>query len=127
PHIRPDSESNELVGNIDIAPTVLELAGAEADKSIDGRSLTPFLHDPELKTLRPYLFESFVETDDVDEAGAIAEPSDQSGASERKRGKPVPELQQPRQRPGASASLLAPPKDYEGIRLGPWKYIAWPD
>ena len=26
-----------------------------------------------------------------------------------------------------SASLLAPPKDYEGIRLGPYKYIAWPD
>ena len=28
---------------------------------------------------------------------------------------------------GATASLLAPPKDYEGIRLGPYKYIAWPD
>ena len=27
---------------------------------------------------------------------------------------------------GASASLLAPPKDYAGIRLGPYKYIAWP-
>ena len=26
----------------------------------------------------------------------------------------------------ASASLLAPPKDYSGIRLGPYKYIAWP-
>ena len=26
---------------------ILELAGAEADKSIDGRSLVPFLHDPE--------------------------------------------------------------------------------
>ncbi len=126
PHIRAGTESNELVGNIDIAPTVLELAGVEADKSIDGRSMTPFFHDPELKTLRPYLFESFVETDDVDEAGAIAEPGDQSGSSERKRGKAVPELQQ-RQRPGATASLLAPPKDYEGIRLGPWKYIAWPD
>ena len=23
--------------------------------------------------------------------------------------------------------MLAPPKDYEGIRLGPYKYIAWPD
>ena len=26
----------------------------------------------------------------------------------------------------ASASILAPPKDYVGIRLGPYKYIAWP-
>ena len=23
-------------------------------------------------------------------------------------------------------SIVAPPKDYEGIRLGPYKYIAWP-
>ena len=45
-----------------LAPTLLELAGAEADKSIDGRSLVPFLEDPELRTRRPILFESFVET-----------------------------------------------------------------
>ncbi len=113
PHIRPGTESNELVGNIDVAPTVLELAGVEADKSMDGRSMTPFLHDPELLTLRPYLFESFVETSDVVDAGAIAEPGDQSSSA--------------RARPGATASILAPPKDYEGIRLGPYKYIAWPD
>jgi N-acetylglucosamine-6-sulfatase len=116
PHIKAGTESNELVENIDIAPTVLELAGAEADKSIDGRSLTPFLHDPELTTLRPLLFESFVETSDVTDNGAIAEPGDQSRASSSSQ----------RQRE-ATASLLAPPKDYEGIRLGPYKYIAWPD
>lgn len=115
PHIRPGSESNELVGNIDVAPTVLELAGAEADKSIDGRSMVPFMRDPALRTLRPYLFESFVESSDVTEAGAIAEPGDQSSRNPA------------RKRPGASASILAPPKDYEGIRLGPYKYIAWPD
>jgi arylsulfatase A-like enzyme len=126
PHIKPGSESGELVGNIDIAPTVLELAGVKPDKSLDGRSMVPFFEDPELRTLRPYLFESFVETDDVDEAGAIAEPGDQSGATARSRGpaSAIPELQQRR---GASASILAPPKDYEGIRLGPYKYIAWPD
>ena len=120
PHIKAGTESNEVVGNIDIAPTVLELAGVEADKSIDGRSMVPFLQDPELTTLRPYLFESFVETSDVEEAGAIAEPgdqSDQSTATARKRS----------QGGGATASILAPPKDYEGLRLGPYKYIAWPD
>jgi len=115
PHIRPGTESNELVGNIDIAPTVLELAEAEADKSIDGRSMVPFMRDPNLRTLRPYLFESFVESSDVEEQGAIAEPGDQSSRNTA------------RGRPGASASLLAPPKDYEGLRLGPYKYIAWPD
>ena len=30
-------------------------------------------------------------------------------------------------RPRATASIVAPPKDYEGIRLGPYKYIEWPD
>jgi N-acetylglucosamine-6-sulfatase len=114
PGIRPNTKSSEIVGNVDVAPTVLELAGAQADKSVDGRSLVPFLHDPSLRTLRPYLFESFVETSDVVEAGAIAEPGDQSGRASASRR-------------GASASILTPPKDYEGIRLGPYKYIAWPD
>jgi N-acetylglucosamine-6-sulfatase len=120
PHIRPGSESNEVVGNIDIAPTILELAGVKPDKSVDGRSMVPFLQDPDLTTLRPYLFESFVETSDVEEAGAIAEPGDQSDQSSAKS---------PRARRSAkaTASILAPPKDYEGLRLGPYKYIAWPD
>jgi N-acetylglucosamine-6-sulfatase len=112
PGIRPGSESDELTMNIDIAPTLLELAGVEADKSIDGRSMVPFLRDPELRTLRPALFESFVETSDVQENGAIAEPATSRRA---------------RAAGGATASLLAPPKDYGGIRLGPYKYIAWPN
>jgi arylsulfatase A-like enzyme len=125
PHIRAGSESDELVANIDVAPTVLELAGVEADKSIDGRSMTPFFHDPELRTLRPLLFESFVETSDVEEAGAIAEPGDQSSAGKTKRAaRAAAELHRGAD---ATASILAPPKDYEGIRLGPYKYIAWPD
>jgi arylsulfatase A-like enzyme len=114
PRIRPGSESGELVQNIDLAPTVLELSGATADKSIDGRSLVPFLRDPELRTLRPLLYESFVETSDVTENGAIVE-RDPSARAAARPGR------------GASASILAPPKDYEGIRLGPYKYIAWPN
>jgi N-acetylglucosamine-6-sulfatase len=127
PHIRANTESGELVGNIDIAPTILELAGVKPDKSVDGRSMTPFFKDPELRTLRPFLFESFVETSDVQEAGAIAEPSDQSSPRPRKTNA-ASQLSPKTQRGGeASASILAPPKDYEGIRLGPYKYIAWPD
>jgi arylsulfatase A-like enzyme len=127
PHIKPGSESGEIVGNIDVAPTILELAGVTPDKSVDGRSMKPFFEDPELRTLRPYLFESFVETSDVDEAGAIAEPGDQSTTpTERKRSTSAIHELHPRNA-GATASILAPPKDYEGIRLGPYKYIAWPD
>jgi arylsulfatase A-like enzyme len=128
PHIRANTESGEIVGNTDVAPTILELAGVTPDKSVDGRSMTPFFKDPELRTLRPFLFESFVETSDVQDAGAIAEAGDQSGSSGRS--KRVPALASPtgpRPGTGATASILAPPKDYEGIRLGPYKYIAWPD
>jgi N-acetylglucosamine-6-sulfatase len=128
PGIKPGSESGEIVGNIDVAPTILELAGVTPDKSVDGRSMKPFFEDPNLRTLRPYLFESFVETDDVNEAGAIAEPGDQS-RSTREQSLAARQSGTAAARPGggAGASLLAPPKDYEGIRLGPYKYIAWPD
>ncbi len=112
PGIRPNSSTGELTANVDVAPTILELAGVEADKSIDGRSMVPFLQDSELRSRRPILFESFVETSDV-EANATPPPEAPAPASAR-RGT------------GATASILAPPKDYEGIRLGPFKYIAWP-
>jgi N-acetylglucosamine-6-sulfatase len=114
PGIEPGSSTGELVANIDIAPTLLELAGAEADKSIDGRSLVPYLEDPELRSRRPLLFESFVETSDVEAQGAISSAARRGGATASGAGG------------GATASLLAPPKDYAGIRLGPYKYIAWP-
>jgi N-acetylglucosamine-6-sulfatase len=115
PGITPGTSTGELAGNIDIAPTVLELAGVTPDKSVDGTSLVPFLRDPSLRTRRPILFESFVETNDVEANG---EPTAQRVVKELKPG---------RARSGAHASIIAPPKDYEGIRLGPYKYIEWPD
>jgi arylsulfatase A-like enzyme len=118
PGIKPGTETGELAANIDIAPTILELAGATADKSIDGRSLVPYMQDPSLRSRRPLLFESFVETADVEANG---EPTGQ---------RPVKEVQPRRNtggKDGANASIVAPPKDYEGIRLGPYKYIEWPD
>jgi arylsulfatase A-like enzyme len=117
PGIRPNTRSGELTANVDIAPTILELAGVEPDKSIDGRSIVPFLHDPSLRTRRPILFESFVETSDVEANGAITSKGEGDG------GRPGGNGSTER----AHASILAPPKDYEGIRLGPYKYIAWPD
>ncbi len=123
PGIKPGSSTGELAANIDIAPTILELAGASADKSIDGRSLVPYLLDSSLRTRRPILFESFVETSDVEENGGgptvtptpLAKGVAGGGDSVNAR-------------PGeAGASIVAPPKDYEGIRLGPYKYIEWPD
>jgi N-acetylglucosamine-6-sulfatase len=128
PGVKQDASTGELTGNIDIAPTILELAGAKADKSIDGRSLVPFLHDPALRTRRPILFESFVQSSDVEANGAISTTGEGDGGRPGGNGSTGS-----RRRPAggngpkAHASILAPPKDYEGIRLGPFKYIAWPD
>jgi N-acetylglucosamine-6-sulfatase len=115
PGIKPGGETGELAANIDIAPTLLELADVKATKSIDGRSLVPYLRDPELRSRRPILFESFVETNDVENNGEIATSSARRGNGAGASGAPE-----------ANASLLAPPKDYAGIRLGAYKYIAWP-
>ncbi len=116
PGIKAGTSTGELAANIDIAPTILELAGATADKSIDGRSLVPYMKDPALRSRRPILFESFVETADVEANG---EPTAQRTVKELRRHRAHQD--------GASASIVAPPKDYEGIRLGPYKYIEWPD
>lgn len=117
PGIKAGTSTGELAANIDIAPTILELAGVEADKSIDGRSLVPYMKDSALRSRRPILFESFVETADVEANG---EPTAQRAVKEVKRHRRTG-------KDGASASIVAPPKDYEGIRLGPYKYIEWPD
>jgi N-acetylglucosamine-6-sulfatase len=125
PGIRPGTTSGQLVSTIDIAPTILELAGLERDKSIDGTSFYPFAHDPELRTRRPLLFESFVESSDVEEHGGalpVAKPARASAARARRSGHG-----QSGESAKATASIVAPPKNYRGIRLGPYKYIEWPD
>jgi arylsulfatase A-like enzyme len=70
PGIPPGGVSNELVGNIDLAPTVLEIAGATPGKPVDGRSLLPFARNPSLRTGRPLLHETggrrYVPSEDVD-------------------------------------------------------------
>jgi arylsulfatase A-like enzyme len=121
PGIKAGTETGQLAANIDIAPTVLELAGVEADKSIDGTSLYPFAHDPSLRTRRPILFESFVQTNDVEENGGGPAATPTPLATGAKGGGPSVNRQ------GAGTSIVAPPKNYYGIRLGPYKYIEWPD
>jgi N-acetylglucosamine-6-sulfatase len=115
PGIKAGTSTGQLAANIDLAPTVLELAGATADKSVDGTSLVPFMREPTLRTRRPILFESFVETNDVEANG---ETTGQKTPLRRNTGG---------NGTSAGASIVAPPKDYEGIRLGPYKYIEWPD
>ena len=58
PGIPAGSHPDELVANIDLAPTILGLAGAKPSVAVDGRSLMPYAQDPGLRTQRPILFEA---------------------------------------------------------------------
>ena len=55
----PDGRvSRELVGNVDLAPTILEPPAPPPGKTVDGRSLLPFARDPALRTERAMLHET---------------------------------------------------------------------
>jgi N-acetylglucosamine-6-sulfatase len=60
PGIRGRRASVEPVSNVDLAPTILELAGAKRTTGgpIDGRSLVKFARNPALRTDRPLLHET---------------------------------------------------------------------
>lgn len=76
PGIAPGSLSDELVVNTDLAPTILEATGVEADRTVDGRSLLAFARDPRLRTARPILHEGLIDGD-IDRDGW--------GATDRRR------------------------------------------
>jgi arylsulfatase A-like enzyme len=101
PGIKPGSRSGELVANIDLAPTILRLTGASADRRFDGRSLVRFWRDTALRTRRPILLESFINATDVDGDGVPDSPG------------------------GASASIQAPIENYLGVRMGPYMYVEY--
>ncbi len=58
PGIPPGRTSDELVANVDLAPTFVDLAGAQPGRPMDGRSLIPFARDPTLRTHRPILLDA---------------------------------------------------------------------
>lgn len=105
PGIEPNSRSGEISANIDLAPTILQLAGARATRRFDGRSLVRYWADTSLRTRRPLLLESFAKATDLDGDGL---PD----------GRPAP-------KPQAGASIAAPIENYLGVRIGPYKYIEY--
>ena len=82
PGIRSGIHIKELTGNIDIAPTIAELAGASAPSFVDGRSLIPFLFDQPVSQWRQaYLLQRALipagekDNDSAEESQASGEPS----------------------------------------------------
>jgi N-acetylglucosamine-6-sulfatase len=77
PQIPAGRVSRELVGNVDLAASILAVAEARPGKVLDGRSLLPFARDPDRRSLRPLLHETggrrYVSVPDHDggEAGKV--------------------------------------------------------
>ncbi|QGJ70103.1 N-sulfoglucosamine sulfohydrolase [Planctomycetales bacterium 10988] len=55
PKVQSGSKTSALTSVIDIAPTVMELAGVKEPKTLQGRSLLPVLQDPS-QSIRPLAF-----------------------------------------------------------------------
>ena len=68
PGIPAGAVSHELVVNADLAPTVLDAAGAAADRPVDGRSLLPYARNPALRSDRPILHEGLVDSDNDEDS-----------------------------------------------------------
>jgi arylsulfatase A-like enzyme len=60
--IQPGGKCQELVQNLDIAPTILELAGADIPDEMQGRSLRPLLITPAMETWRDAVYYQFFES-----------------------------------------------------------------
>jgi arylsulfatase A-like enzyme len=58
PGLPAGAHSQALVGNIDLAPTILDLAQAEAGRVVDGQSLLPLAREPSRDSGRPLLHET---------------------------------------------------------------------
>jgi arylsulfatase A-like enzyme len=60
PGVGAGTSSAELVSNADLAPTILDAAGARADRTMDGRSLLAYARDPARRSARPVLHEGLI-------------------------------------------------------------------
>jgi arylsulfatase A-like enzyme len=106
PGIPAGEVSEELVSNVDIAPTIVNLAGAITNRTLDGRSLIPYAVSPTARSARPILLESYYGRFVYDPEASVAKGSAVGAVSSRLHAPPQPT-----------------PRTWKGIVLGRWKLI----
>jgi hypothetical protein len=115
PGIPAGRVSRELVGNADLAPSMLEIAAARPGKVLDGRSLLPFARHADRRSRRPLLHETFgrryVSTRDHDSGEAREVP---------RRGLPQARPRSPR-----TGARRAPPERGSSRYVGCWLAGYW--
>ncbi|MDQ5894086.1 MAG: Sulfatase [Actinomycetota bacterium] len=110
PGIKPRTRSYEPVANHDVVPTIIKLADARAQLTIDGRSMKPFWVDPKKRSRRPILLSSYQQVTNLIPGDYPEEPEVVSGDGGEG---------------DASVSVRSPDQNYVGIRLGPYKFIRY--
>lgn len=58
PGVARDAMSQAMVANLDLAPTIVQMTGATSGRTMDGRTLLPFLRQPGLRIRRTLLIEN---------------------------------------------------------------------
>jgi N-acetylglucosamine-6-sulfatase len=121
PGIAPGARSKELVSNVDLVKTFLDISGASPGITVDGRSLLPFAVDPNLRTERPLLLETGRPIALADPAGA----STAGGKRRKKSSKRVKNLDLDRTAQ-LSARVIKPPK-YRALRTKRYLFVKYSD
>ena len=96
PGILPARRSGELVANVDLAPTILQFTERRPRRRSTAARWCASSQDPAKRTQRPILLEGFT---GIGERGRCAVR--------------------------ANASINASPRDYEGLRIGRYKFIQY--
>jgi arylsulfatase A-like enzyme len=120
PGIAPGTSSKELVSNVDIVKTILDISGANPGITVDGRSMLPYARDPNLKTQRPLLLET-------GRPIALADPASASAAAKakQKHSRKVKNLDLDRTAQ-LSGRVIKPPK-YRALRTSRYLLIKYSD
>jgi arylsulfatase A-like enzyme len=121
PGIPAGSVSRELVSNVDIVKTVLDISGGSPQITVDGRSLLPYATDPALRSDRPLLFETGPPVALADAVSASAA----AGRKRRRSSKRVKNLDLDRTAQ-LSGRTIKPPK-YRALRTKRFLLIKYAD
>jgi len=119
PGIPAGGAPRELVSNVDLVKTILDISGASPGITVDGRTLLPYALNEGAKTERPLLFET-------GRPIAIADPASASAAAKakQKRSRKVKNLDL--DNTAQFARVVKPPK-YRALRTKRYLLIKYAD
>jgi arylsulfatase A-like enzyme len=120
PGIPAGAISDEMVTNVDLAATILDIANASPGITIDGRSYLPYAQDPASRSERPILFET-------GRAIALADPASASAAGKGKKRSSIYVKNLDLDRTAQLSGRVIKPPKYRGIRTRRYLLVKYSD